>query len=409
MSVISLFSASHCHGGEIARGVRDGLGYPLLGDDELLAESSKRFTVPVDVLGQAIYGPISVFNRLTHKKERHVACVRATLADLMQRDELVYHGFAAHLLPRNLPHVLRVCLAATTDYRIDEASRAEGTSEQAAKKRVSQEDEKRKRWTLYLFGLSPWDKGLYDIFLPMDSTSVDEAVAMIVEHAKRPPVRTTPASQEAMKDFLLSAQVQLALAQKGHDVDLDVSCHGGVVTVTINRYAFRLEHLKKELHDVVLAVPGAKDLKTVLGQHYRPRDRYDQMVEESMPKILLVDDEKQFVLTLSERLETRNFTSAIAYDGEEALAILQVDAPDVMVLDLRMPGVDGMEVLRRVKRETPAVEVIILTGHGSEQEERQALELGAFAYLEKPVNIDLLAETMRLAHDKAKKGNGDPA
>ena len=126
------------------------------------------------------------------------------------------------------------------------------------------------------------------------------------------------------------------------------------------------------------------------------------MVEESKPKFLLVDDEKEFVLTLSERLETRNLGSAIAYDGEEALSIMETDAPDVMVLDLKMPGIDGLEILRRVKREKPGTEVIILTGHGSEQEERQAMELGAFAYLEKPVNIDVLAETMKQAYSKVK-------
>ncbi len=131
------------------------------------------------------------------------------------------------------------------------------------------------------------------------------------------------------------------------------------------------------------------------------------MVEESMPKFLLVDDEKEFVLTLSERLESRNLGSAIAYDGEEAMAIMEVDAPDVMVLDLKMPGIDGLEVLRRVKRERPATEVIILTGHGSEQERRRAMELGAFAYLEKPANIDVLAEAMKQAYSKTKKLKGD--
>ena len=133
------------------------------------------------------------------------------------------------------------------------------------------------------------------------------------------------------------------------------------------------------------------------------------MVQEHVPKYLLVDDEKEFVLTLSERLETRNLGSAVAYNGEEALSIMETDAPDVMVLDLKMPGIDGLEVLRRVKREKPATEVIILTGHGSDQEERLAMELGAFAYLNKPVNIDVLAETMKQAYDKVKAREEDPS
>jgi CheY-like chemotaxis protein len=237
---------------------------------------------------------------------------------------------------------------------------------------------------------------------------VDEAVDMISDHAGKPPVKTTPASQKAIEDFLLTAQVQLALVQKGHDVDLDASTDSGMVTVTLNRYVLRLEHLKDELREVVMDVPGVEGMETKLGPHFHPSSRYEKMVEEAKPKILLVDDEKEFVLTLSERLETRNLGSAIAYDGEEALSIMETDAPDVMVLDLKMPGIDGLEVLRRVKREKPATEVIILTGYGSEQEERQAKDLGAFAYLEKPVNIDVLTDTMKQAYNRAKAADSDP-
>jgi DNA-binding response OmpR family regulator len=117
--------------------------------------------------------------------------------------------------------------------------------------------------------------------------------------------------------------------------------------------------------------------------------------------VLLVDDEKEFVQTLSERLATRDIASSIAYDGEEALARVDADSPEVMVLDLKMPGIDGLQVLRRVKAGHPQIEVIILTGHGSEAEERLAFDLGAFAYLHKPVDIEVLAEHMQAAHRQA--------
>ena len=107
-------------------------------------------------------------------------------------------------------------------------------------------------------------------------------------------------------------------------------------------------------------------------------------------KILLVDDEKEFVDSLSERLELRDLDADIAYDGEQALQAVKAGEPDLMVLDLRMPGIDGIEVLRRVKKSHPGVQVIILTGHGTDKEEREAKNLGAFAYLQKPVDIDQL-------------------
>jgi CheY-like chemotaxis protein len=97
--------------------------------------------------------------------------------------------------------------------------------------------------------------------------------------------------------------------------------------------------------------------------------------------------------------------SAVAYDGESALAMIDEheDEPEVMILDLKMPGIDGIEVLKRVKQTRPEIEVIILTGHGSEQDRGICLELGAFAYLQKPVDIDLLTETLKKANEKMRQ------
>jgi DNA-binding response OmpR family regulator len=121
---------------------------------------------------------------------------------------------------------------------------------------------------------------------------------------------------------------------------------------------------------------------------------------ELPPKVLLVDDEKEFVQTLSERLQTRQLPASIVYDGQQALDYVEKDAPDVIVLDLMMPGIGGIEVLTRLKQSNPQIEVVVLTGHGSEREEQLAADLGAFAYLTKPVNIEVLAEVMRDAYRK---------
>ena len=106
------------------------------------------------------------------------------------------------------------------------------------------------------------------------------------------------------------------------------------------------------------------------------------------------------VQTLSERLLLRDMGSAVAYDGESALEMLREDEPEVMILDLKMPGIDGMEVLRQVKATQPDIEVIILTGHGNETDRETCMGLGAFAYLQKPVDIDVLSETMKQANEK---------
>ncbi len=115
-------------------------------------------------------------------------------------------------------------------------------------------------------------------------------------------------------------------------------------------------------------------------------------------KVLLVDDETEFVNTLQERLRLRDMDSDVAYDGEQALQLFKTDdVPDVVILDLKMPGIDGMEVLRRIRKAYPKVQVIMLTGHGTDKDEKEAKELGAFAYLKKPVDLNTLTQTMKAA------------
>jgi DNA-binding response OmpR family regulator len=122
-------------------------------------------------------------------------------------------------------------------------------------------------------------------------------------------------------------------------------------------------------------------------------------------KVLLVDDEQKFVEALSERLQMRDLENETVYDGEEALSFVDDKEPDVMVLDLKMPGIDGMEVLRRVKKKFPAIEVIILTGHGTDRDEEESKRIGVFDYLNKPVDIEVLVSRIKAAHRNKIEGS----
>ncbi len=114
-------------------------------------------------------------------------------------------------------------------------------------------------------------------------------------------------------------------------------------------------------------------------------------------RVLLVDDEKEFVSTLAERLALRGIQADVASDGEEALRLVEENPPEVVVLDLMMPGLGGVEVLQRIKRRHPGVQVILLTGHGSTRSGIEGMKLGAFDYLMKPLSIEELIEKMRKA------------
>jgi DNA-binding NtrC family response regulator len=115
---------------------------------------------------------------------------------------------------------------------------------------------------------------------------------------------------------------------------------------------------------------------------------------------LLVDDEAEFLDTLLKRLRKREVEAFGVRSGEEALAFLDGRSVDVVVLDVKMPGMDGIQALREIKKRNPLLEVIMLTGHASMEAAIEGMELGAFDYLMKPINIDDLLYKIQDAHKK---------
>ncbi len=104
--------------------------------------------------------------------------------------------------------------------------------------------------------------------------------------------------------------------------------------------------------------------------------------------VLIVDDEKDFVEMFGLRLEEAGEKVFRAYSGKECLEVLDKENIDVVVLDIKMPGMDGIETLTELKKRHPIVEVIMLTGHGTIETAVQGMKLGAFDYLLKPANVD---------------------
>lgn len=116
--------------------------------------------------------------------------------------------------------------------------------------------------------------------------------------------------------------------------------------------------------------------------------------------VLLVDDEKTFVQTLAKRLTLRRFDVHTATRAEKAFATLNDRRIDVVVLDVRMPDLDGIEATREIKRSHPLIEVVLLTGHASMETSLEGMKIGAFDYLLKPVNIDELVYKIEDAYRK---------
>ncbi len=131
--------------------------------------------------------------------------------------------------------------------------------------------------------------------------------------------------------------------------------------------------------------------------------------EDKIIKVLLVDDEKGYINVLSNRLSKRSINATKAFSGIQAIQILRKNDFDVVVLDLKMEDMDGIEVLKIMKKMAPEVPVIFLTGHGSQEAAREGIAFGAFDYLTKPCELSQLIEKIKQAYqyqlEELKKSN----
>ena len=114
-------------------------------------------------------------------------------------------------------------------------------------------------------------------------------------------------------------------------------------------------------------------------------------------RVLIVDDEKELVTTIAERLQIRGIQTDTATDGETALSMIEENPPQVVVLDVMMPGIGGIEILQRMNAQNIKIPVILLTGYGSTEQGTEGMELGAFDYIMKPCDLNILISKIKEA------------
>jgi two-component system response regulator CpxR len=393
MAILSIFSASFCGGNEIADRLAASLRWNRI-DGEILSAAAQRFDIPGKNFSRAMEGPPFVFNKFTHRREKLLAQLKLTLSEALS-DLQIVHGYVSLLIPSNIGHVMRVCLLADLEWRANYVAEKNAEDRSGAVRRIRAADLKSAQWTNLLYKTTPWDKTLYDLVIPISDTGTDGAIQLIEENVRKPVLAYSDSARRSLEDFKVASRCENALMEEGYYHAL--SCRDGVVTVIVDQYVIMMDRLESEINKIVRLVKGVKEVQVTTGPNYRPPSVFANIEFDLPEKVLLVDDEKDFVTTLSERLEMRDVEPAVVYSGEEALNLMEEEVPEVIVLDLRMPGIDGIEVLKKTKSKHPDVAVIILTGHGSEKDRDLCMSLGAFAYLEKPVDIDELADTMKRA------------
>ncbi|MBN2061658.1 MAG: response regulator [Deltaproteobacteria bacterium] len=399
MSAVSVFSGAFCRENEIVEHLVGATGYQMLNDEKIVKRAAALSSIPEEMLKRAFSAKSSIFNPFSHDRERSITWLKLALAEYLQDAEFFLHGFVSHLVPGSIRHILRVCLIADMAFRVESASSQLCISDTEATELIKEEDSRRAFWVDQIRAVpDPWDPALYDLILPTNKIFVQDAVALIKKSLGTDALQASESSRRAAGDFLAAARIETHLASEGHFVQVTVK--DDEVVLIIDRPVLMFERLEEELKTAVRAVKNARQIKVRTKTAEEKMDIYRRYDSKLPSKVLLVDDEREFVQTLSERLAMRNIGSSATFNGESALAMVDEEEPEVMLLDLKMPGIDGMEVLKKVKTEHPQIEVVILTGHGTEVDREECIQLGAFAYLEKPVDIDILSDILKKANEK---------
>ncbi|MFH2123368.1 MAG: response regulator [Pseudomonadota bacterium] len=400
MPSIAILSSSFTSSSEIVDELSVLSGCQVMTDQDVIMKAAAQQGMDAQKLERALTGKKSVFNDFTLEQERCISVLKATVANIIkENDRNLFVGLVTHLIPSEVTHVVKVLLFDSKANRTENAV-ASGLSKADAQKEIKKSDVAAFGLTDFLFRKEAWDAGLYDLVIPVATTTPHEAVQLILTCRQKETVKKTESSLQAVNDMALIARVELALLAKGHNVE--VYAQNGNVILTINKSVLLFEKLAGELLSIVKMVEGVKGVEVIKGKDFKT-SIYRRQNFELPSKVLLVDDEKELAQTISERLINRDVGTYAVHDGQQALNLITSDdsRPDVMVLDLRMPGMDGIEVLRRTKEAKSNTEIIILTGHGTEKDREICMELGAFAYLQKPVDIEELSATIYEAHKKA--------
>lgn len=397
MSSIAVFPCPFTPAAGVIGKLAEILELELFSDSDLMGAATATAGADPEKLKKMLYGATSVFNQFTLEREMTVNLFRTLLADkLAGPGRYLFHGFLASLFPAAVTHVLRVLMVDNKQVRLARAME-QGLSERAAKRTVRAADVSAYSWTDFLFQKEAYDKSLYDLVIPVETRTEQELADEIIKAYRRTSVLHTSQSAKAVSDMQLAAGVERLMLQNGHKVG--VQADGGTILLEVKKSVLNFGKLERELTELAKKVRGVVDVRVVKSTEYTV-SIYRKQQFELPSKVLFVDDEKEFVQTVSDRLISRDVGTYGVYNGEDALELVSADRPDVMVLDLKMPGLNGVEVLRRTKELAPEVEVIILTGHGTSKDMLECMELGAFAYMNKPVDIEELSATIKDANAK---------
>lgn len=210
MSIVTITRGSYSRGKEVAERLAAKLGYECISRDILL-EASEEFNIPEIKLIRALHDSPKVLERFWGGSERYVKYYRSALLEHARRDNLVYHGLAGHFFLRDIPHVLKIRINADIKTRVEEEMAREAISAEEALHILKKDDEERRKWSMQVYGMDPWDSRLYDMVINISALTLEDAVDIIYGVLQKGTFTTTAESQGMVDELARSAKNQIQM------------------------------------------------------------------------------------------------------------------------------------------------------------------------------------------------------
>ena len=256
MTVITISRGSYSRGKEVAEKLADRLGYECISRDILL-ETSDEFNIPEIQLVRALHDPLSVLNRFIHGKEKYMSYIFASFLQHICKDNIVYHGLAGHYLLGNIAHVLKVRIIADMQDRVKEEMRRENISEEKALYILQKDDEERRKWSMQMYGTDTWDSRLYDIVIRTGRLTVDDAVDILYDVARKPVYQTTTESKKMVDNLALAAKIKADLIKIAPGIKVFVDDDKAFIN-DLDANIYKKE--KTKITDTTMNVKGIKEV-----------------------------------------------------------------------------------------------------------------------------------------------------
>jgi len=234
MPIITITRGTLSGGELLAENLGARLGLKVL-SREVVVEAAKSYGVSEEELQRSLQSPPGFWDKLSHKREQYILAAQAALAEMVEDDNVVYHGLVGQLLLRDLPNVLKVRIIAPQEYRVRSAMIELNISREAAIKHIDGADVARRNWVRKVYNVDVTDPTLYDLVLNLGHMSMETATELIVDLLGREDFRSTAETQQQLKDFAVLTRIRATLALKSEftDADIEVSVNHGVVDVAV--------------------------------------------------------------------------------------------------------------------------------------------------------------------------------